>query len=71
VIDDIDDTHTAPETGVYRATLMIGESKRANTAFTSALADVDESLSDVTGEPADRGRQSGKTVGVPASFWPA
>ncbi len=77
VIDDISDTLTAPETGVYRATIEIGEARRAATAFTSALPDVDPSLTDVTGEPADRGRQSttalsgDQAASVAGGSWPA
>jgi hypothetical protein len=62
VIDDISEMQEGPENGTYRATITVGESPRFSTVFTSALSNVSDELVDVTGSPAERGRQSTTTA---------
>lgn len=64
------------ERGVLRATLTFGESPRFATQFTPAFPDTSEALADVTGDEAERGRQSTTDVdasdvdAVEAEVWP-
>lgn len=64
VLDKIDGPKLAgTEEGVFNATLTFGEQPRYATQFTTAIDNVDESLSDVVGNGVERGRQSTTEAG--------
>lgn len=74
VIDNVDYSMEAGEKGVFRATIKFGESPRFTTQFTAGVAAVAPELADVTGSPAERGRQSATAAGdggdIAGSAWP-
>ncbi len=62
VIDNVSELIEGPESGTFMSTISLGEQPRFSTVFTSALPNVSDELADVTGSPAERGRQSTTTA---------
>lgn len=63
VIDEISERTAAPNDGVWEARIVLGESRRAATLFTTGLAAA-ASIADEVGGVAEGGLQSGSSVSL-------